>query len=369
MKKINCFVAITLLICSSAISLSAQNEISDIFKSGLTDLNTVANGYLKPAGNSLAAGLGSNWYNTAAVHKAWGFDLTVGASVVMAPQSDGTFDISGLTNLKPTIAGTTLAPTFTGKGDGVGLTLYQPSKLSNGSNNPLSGQEIVSFTTPKGVSKYIPAPTLQLTIGVPVINDVSIRWMPTVKVSNAEASLWGIGIKHNFKQWIPGIKLLPFDASVLVAYTQLNVKYGFPASAQITPDQLVSNGLGYVPDPNLNDYSTQGMQMTAKSFTAGLIVSKTLLFFTPYVGVGISKTNFNLDLVGNYPTLGDPVASGSTYKMQIKNVGDPVKVTGAETMPNATFGFRLKFAVISIHAQYVAQKYATASAGFGITFR
>jgi len=368
MKK-TIFVALALLICGYTTSLKAQNEITNIFKSGLTDLNTVANGYLKPAGNSLAAGLGSNWYNTAAVHKTWGFDLTIGGSVVMAPQSERTFDLTGLTNLKPTVTGTTSAPTFAGKGSGVGLTLFQPDKLSDGTANPLKGQQIVSFTTPKGISKYIPAPTVQFTIGLPFINDLSIRWMPTVKASDAEVSFWGIGVKHNFKQWIPGIKLLPFDASVLVGYTHLNANYYFPTSAEITPDKLVSGGLGYVADPNLNNYSTQSMRINTNSFTTGIVVSKTLLFFTPYVGVGIVKTKFDVVMAGDYPTLGDPVLSGGTYKMTIKNIADPVKVTGSETMPNATFGFRLKFALLSIHAQYVAQKYATASAGFGFTFR
>jgi len=369
MKK-TIFVALALLICGYTTSLKAQDEITNIFKSGLTDLNTVANGYLKPAGNSLAAGLGSNWYNTAAVHKTWGFDLTIGGSVVMAPQSERTFDINRLTYLQPTVIGTTSAPTFTGKGSGVGLALYQPDKLSDGTANPLKGQQIVSFTTPKGISKYIPAPTVQFTIGLPFINDLSIRWMPKVKASDADVSLIGIGVKHNFKQWIPGFKLLPFDASVLVAYTHLNANYYFPTSAQITPAKLVGGGLGYVDDPQYTgNYSTQSLKINAKAFTTGIVISKTLLFFTPYLGVGIVKTNFDAVMAGDYPTLGNPVLSGGVYKMQIKRMVDPVKVTGSETMPNATFGFRLKFALLSIHAQYVAQKYATASAGFGFTFR
>ena len=373
MKKINYLAAIAFAVCCSATSLKAQSEISNIFKAGITDLNTVANGYLRPAGNSWAAGLGSNWYSTAEVHKTFGFDISIGASAVMSPGSERTFDISGLTNLKPTIAGTTTAPTFSGSGSGVELNLMQPHYLSDGKTvNPLWNNgtgKIVSFTTPKGVSKYVPVPNIQFTIGLPIINDLSIRWTPSTTISDAKISSWGVGVKHNIKQWIPGVKLLPFDASVLVGYTHMNVKYAFSTSSQITPDKLVSGNLDYIADPNLNDYSTQGMAMTAKAFTAGLVISKKLLFFTPYIGVGLVKTNFDLDMVGNYPTLGDPVPSGNTYKMQIKNVSDPIKVTGAETMANATLGFRLKFGLVSFNAQYVAQKYATASAGLGISFR
>lgn len=373
MKKINYFALIAFIVFGLATTVNAQNDISSIFKAGVADLNTVANGYLKPAGNSFAAGLGSNWYNTAAVHKTWGFDLTVGGSMVTGPESEQMFDISGLTNLKPTNAGTTQAPTFMGSGNGVELNLMQPQYLSNGSANPLwdnGNGKIVSFTTPKGVSKYVPAPTVQFTIGLPIINDVSVRWMPATNISNADVSLWGIGVKHNFKQWIPGINLLPFDASILVAYTHFNIQYGFPTSAQITPDKLVSANMEYIPDPNLNDYSTQGIHMTAKALTYGIIVSKKLAFFTPYVGLGVVKTNFDVDMAGDYPTLGDPVLVGNTYKMQIKNVADPIKVSGAETMANATVGFRLKILwIFSLHAQYVFQKYPTASAGLGISFR
>jgi len=291
----------------------------------------------------------------------------------MAPGSERTFDISGLTNLKPTVAGTTTAPTFSGSGSGVELNLMQPHYLNDGKTvNPLWNNgtgKIVSFTTPKGVSKYVPVPNIQFTIGLPIINDLSIRWTPSTTISDAKISSWGVGVKHNIKQWIPGVKLLPFDASVLVGYTHMNVKYAFSTSSQITPNKLVSEGMDYIADPNLNDYSTQGMAMTAKAFTAGLVISKKLLFFTPYIGVGLVKTSFDLDMVGNYPTLGDPVLSGGTYKMQIKNVSDPIKVSGAETMANATLGFRLKFGLVSFNAQYVAQKYATASAGLGISFR
>lgn len=59
MKKTSFLVASALLICGFTTSLKAQEAITNIFKSGLADLNTVANSYLRPAGNSLSAGLGS----------------------------------------------------------------------------------------------------------------------------------------------------------------------------------------------------------------------------------------------------------------------------------------------------------------------
>lgn len=387
MKKIILNV-VTLLIAGSFFStINAQDDISNIFKAGVADLNTVANGYLKPAGVSFSTGLGSNWYNTAAVHKTWGFDLTVGVGVVQASQADQMFSLTGLTNLKPTVTGTTQAPSFAGKGPGVELNLMQPHYMSDGTTvNPLWNNgtgKITSFTTPAGVSQYVPTANVQFTIGLPYINDVSVRFVPKVSVSGFEASMWGVGVKHNFKQWIPVVKDLPFDASVLLAYNIFNVKYAFPTSAQITPDKLVGSNLTY--DSTPTDYTTQGMVIKASAMTANLIFSKKLAFITPYIGFGIIKSNFDLTMAGNYPTLGNPkttsVTVGGTttvvpvYRdgkpvMEINNMTDPIKITSPEVMTNATVGIRMKVLwVLSIHAQYAFQKYPIASAGFGITIR
>jgi len=376
MKKFYYSIAIALLLSSSASTMYAQDDISNIFKSGVADLNKVAEGYLKPAGNGFSAGLGSNWYNTAEVHKKFGFDLTFGVGAVQAPSEDRMFSITGLTNLRPTVAGTTEAPSFAGSGNGIGLELMQPKYLTDGTTeNPLwdnGNGKITSFTTPGGVSRYIPAASIQLTLGLPYINDVSIRLVPTVTVKGYKTSEWGIGIKHDFKQWIPVVSALPFDAAVVLAYTKFDMKYAFPTSAQITPDKLVGGGLEYIADPSSNDktYTTQAMNISADAVTANIVVSKNFLFITPYLGFGFVKTNFDLTMAGNYPTLGNPVQQGNTYKMQIKNIADPVKISQSEVMPGVTFGLRAKVLfVLSVHAQYTLQKYPTAMIGLGFSFR
>jgi len=374
MKKSYYSLALALLLCSSSFTLYAQDDISSIFKSGMADLNRVAEGYLKPAGNGFSAGLGSNWYNTAEVHKKFGFDLTFGVGAVQAPAEDRMFSITGLTNLRPTVAGTTEAPSFAGSGNGIGLELMQPKYLTDGTTqNPLwdnGNGKITSFTTPGGVSRYVPAASIQLTLGLPFINDVSLRLVPAVTVKGFKTSEWGIGIKHNFKQWIPVVSALPFDASFLLAYTKFDMKYTFPASAQITPDKLVSGGLDYIADPSSSDYSDQAMNISANAVTANVIVSKNFLFITPYLGFGFTRSNFDLTMAGNYPTLGDPVKEGNTYKMQINNMPDPVKISQSELMPGATIGLRAKILmVLSVHAQYTLQKYPTAMVGLGFSFR
>ena len=339
-----------LTFCS--VNLWAQDDISELFKAGAADLQTVAEGYIKPLGTGFSNGLGNNLYNTAAVHKTWGFDITVGASALFVPSSDQSFSLGGLDALHA-VNGEISAPSFAGSGEGVDLQLVK------------NGQVITEFTTPEGISSIIPTVNAQITIGLPLGNDLSVRYTPTVKTDDFEVGLWGIAIKHNIKQWIPKFKDLPFDASVMVGYTQLNFDYAFPTS--ITPDDLAD-------DPNILNvpagysYEDQGMKMTSSALTANLIVSKKLSFFTPYLGVGVIKSKFDFNFTGNYPTLGDQ--DPSTGKIQVDVLNNPIPISYSNCMVGATAGFRLKILwVLALHAQYTLQKYPTASVGFGINIR
>jgi hypothetical protein len=318
--------------------------------------------------------MGSGWYNTADTHPFSGFDLRLGLNVTQSPVSDRFFSLAGLENLKPSNPSVKQAPSFTGTGDGVQLSLMQPRYLSDGvTANPLyknGAGVITTFTSPGGISDLVPSASLQLTVGLPFSNDLMVRFVPTVKRNGGEASLWGVGVKNKFKDFIPVFNLLPFDASVLVAYNVLDIRYAFPASAQVTPEDLIGGDLGYIPDPQSNDYTTQGIRMSASALTANLIVSKKFLLLTPYLGFGITRTSFDLKLTGNYPTLGDPVyQGGTTYKMQIRNVTDPIHLASNLSMPGATVGLKLNLVVAALNAQYTFQKYPTASVGFALGFR
>lgn len=372
MKK-QFYSAISILLLSIS-GITAQSDITSIFKAGAADLNTVANGYLKPAGTAFATGLGSNWYNTADVHSVLGFDITMGAGVVQIPTADQTFSLSGLKALQPQ-GGATTAPTFAGSGNGVGLNLMLPVPQADGTTKSTA---ITSFNSPNGVFNYVPTASLQLTVGLPFINDVTVRFMPKVTAGGFETSMWGLGIKHDIKKYIPVVSLLPFDASVMVNYTKMNINYQF--SSPIKPEMLVGSSFGL--DPYTTSYAGQGMNIDASAMSANLLISKKLLFLTPYLGLGITRTNFDLTMTGNYPVLGNPksqVVLGKTLPvldannkpiMTINNMADPIKISASELMPSATVGLRVKILfLLTAHVQYTMQKYPVASAGFGFSFR
>jgi hypothetical protein len=340
----------------TSFSAKAQSDIADIFKAGVNDLQTVANGYIKPFGNGFSSGLGNNWYNTAATHKLLGFDITVGASGIFTPSDDKTFSLSGLQKLT-VVNGEKTAPTFGGKGDGVLLALRQNV---NGTT-----QTVTQFRTPGGVSRVTPVPSFQVTLGLPMGNDLSVRFIPTINAGNFSGNMWGIGLKHNIKQWIPVLKLLPFDAAVMIGYTKFNVNYSF--DNPITPSDLVSDP-SKVSTPSGVSYTDQGMKLKASALMVHAIVSKKIAFITPYLGFGITRSNFDFNFTGNFPVLDN--FNTTTQKFDVKTLKDPIPLHYAMTQPGATIGLRMKLLwIFAFHAQYTLQKYSTASVGFGLNIR
>src|SRR5690606_10037309 len=73
-----------------------------------------------------------------------------------------------------------------------------------------------------GVTSFVPVPMIQLGIGIVKNTDLKIRLIPTQETDDFSFKMFGIGVMHDVKQYIPGIKMLPFDLSVFVGYTDLD---------------------------------------------------------------------------------------------------------------------------------------------------
>jgi len=91
-------------------------------------------------------------------------------------------------------------------------------------------------------------------------------------------------------------------------------------------------------------------------------------------GVGISSSTTNLQLNGNYPFPAVDPTSGQVTVTQGSALSDPVDISikskdGSVTKPRFNAGFRLKFAVVTLHFDYTYADYSIATAGLGITLR
>ncbi len=365
MKRI--VILLTALFLLQLNNLSVFGQIKDLANmvTGLNEdkaaVENLFQAYLKPYANAFGANLNGGWYNTAKPHKLFGFDLTLTISTSFVPSSDKTFDPTNVLGSKFKMTqSTTSAPTVAG---------------DNKTGPEITYQNSVKFRTPKGTGVgFIPSPMLQLGIGLIKQTDVTVRYMPTFNISDfGSMNMWGVGVKHSLKQWIPGIKMAPFfNLSVFGGYTRLSTT----ANLNLQQEYYSTNLNAVIENPSLK-YDNQKMEFVANGFTGNVIASFDLPVITFYGGAGFSSTNTSLKLKGDYPMVKLETTGANAGKLVVKDINkltNPLDIEmksmdGSKTKPRLNAGFRLKFAVVTLHFDYTYANYSVATAGLGISFR
>lgn len=342
-----------LLFCAGFLFMTAysQTDVIEVLKAGQKDANTLAKAYLNPYAMALGDGLNNGWYNSAKPHKLFGFDLNISASAIQIPKSQTTFDINalGLTNVSLQNATDHIAPTVAGP-DSQG-----PQLLVKDNNHNV----IASFNTPNGTDlDIVPVPMAQLSFGLLPHTDLIARFVPELKYDNSgdemKAGFWGLGVKHNFKEWIPVLKTLPFDASVFGSYSEMK------AQSEITVDSNDFNdGDLRITAANTPD---QLLKFKTKTSKFGLILSKKIGVLTVFGGIGQSKSETTINLFGKYKVV---TSTGAL----VFDLTDPVDLKFDATNVCMDAGLRLKLGFFSLFGSINKAEYTSYNAGLSLGFR
>jgi len=327
----------------------AQDDL-DVLLKNKDDGEKLINGYVDPFMKSVTLGLNQGWYNTAKAHKVAGIDLTFTASALTIPTSDLFYNVENLklNNISidesspdypkaPTIFGPDRSPVYE----------YDPDPAVAGDEEIFEGPGGLDLKGELG-KNWMPVPMVTLGFGLPKGTDIKFRFAPTIDVGDdGSVKLFGFGVMHDIKQYIPGLKLLPFDLSAFVGYTKLSLDYKYTDG-----DIAGENQRG---EFRMNATTIQG------------IISKKISVLTLYGGLGYNIAKSSLALKGTWDISegdsdgdGDPIDDGEV---------NPLDLKFAASGPRATAGFRLKLAVFTIHADYTLQKYNALTVGFGINVR
>jgi len=345
-------IAIAALMCTAVSKAYAQSsdDFSSLIKSNAADANKLFNAYSTPMFKGFGVGLNSGWSNTAKTQKLLRFELRISATAAKVPTSDKSFDVTqiGLSN-RVTVATTSptkIAPTFGGSKDAA-----RPVMSINDANGLPTGK---TFTMPKGVFGYVPAPDIQLTVGLVHNTDLTIRTIPTIKISDDAGSVGmiGFGIKHNIIQdFAKGVPKL-FDLAVAVNYNRVN----YSKTLNVQPDA------GTAPVTGSNtDFSNQRIDAHFSGFNFQAILSKKLAIFTPFASVAYQTAHTNLGVLGNFPV----TATATTYT----TITDPIHVDqNTFTGIRADVGFKLDLAIFKVYASVGTGQYVSGNAGIGFGF-
>lgn len=356
MKRIKPLLLL-IAILTTAWRCSAQSVFSGLIKAGPDDASKLLNAYAAPLFKGFGTGMNSNWTNTAKAKKLLHFDIRVSGTAALVPSSDKSFDVTkiGLSDhIGPADPAQIVTPTFSGDKNGTPPTLNVYDDTH---------QKVSEFQMPTGKLSIIPSPQIQLTIGLPKNTDVTLRGIPKVNFGDnvGSVSMIGIGIKHDIIQDFADKKadiLIPFDLAIALGYSRLSMSV--PLNVQ--PD----NGAQPENAQQSTDFSNQHFDGHFNSFIAQAIVSKKLLFFTPFLALGYSSASANVAAAGNYP-----VTTGQTLLAQPTYTTFPNPINIKQTTVNgarADIGFQLDLAFFRFYASYSAAKYQSFSGGFGFGF-
>ena len=233
----------------------------------------------------------------------------------------------------------------------------------------------LQYDHPSGTGvNFIPSPMINAAVGLPKGFEIMGRYMPTVKIGNtAKAGIWGVGFKHDVKQWIPVLTRIPvLNLSVMYGYTNIKVNTELD---NITPEMIGATDLT---TDNVS-FDNQNFDVVTQGHTANALVSANLPVVCFYGGVGVSITQTNLKLNGYYPVPtivtepGDP-NFGETVVGNDQAEKDPIDIDiknqdGGTTKPRLNAGIRFKFAVITLHVDYTWANYSVATVGLGVNIR
>ncbi len=315
MKKITLLTVILFLINNSIFSQVSINQ------SDIADGKSIIEAYLSPFGNSLGSSLNNGWYNTAKPHKLGGFDVTFTINTVIIPNTAREFKLSDC--VSPTSNFSSSLETFP--------TIFGESLNENINYNGSN------FVLPSGYSwKIIPLPMLQAGIGLIKGTEIDVRYIPEQSLlSKINIGLFGLGIKHDLLQWIPLARTLPFSMSFQAGYTNLKsileLPYGLPI-----------------------DLNTQAT-------TFNLLVSKKVLMFTGYAGIGYNSSRTTITL----PT--------GNYANQSNTIFDIEEITQfsfeSKNSVRANIGLRFQITILALQANYTFSDYPSVTIGAGISIR
>lgn len=338
-----------MIFCGAAFG---QKALTQYFPAGEANAGLLVQGYIRPMSEDIGTLASNGWYNTAATHKKFGFDISITMNSVFLSNSRKSFTEPALTNtsfLGTTPSNVDLIPSIYGKKGDVPNFANSLSAPQN-PGVPFQGPEGIDPKNTYGVNAQV-LPTIQAGFGLFAKTDIRARYTPQSSINGITTSSLGGAIMHDIKQHIPGLKQLPFSLSILVGYTQVNGKVD------------LSGTYG----PSSGDGSAQEGKITSSATTAQALISKSLGFVTFYGGLGYNSTTTKFDVNGSYVVSEAVTQAGTVPLTDPFTLTNPYKYSFKTSGFRFTGGIRMKLGVFFLGGDYTlynGQQLLTVGTGF-----
>ena len=308
---------------------SAQlfNDLENVLAATTHDAQKLVDAYVAPLGQSLTYSLNSGWASSAKTHKKFGFDITFGINSPSVSDNAKSFNIKAL-NLQELTSSATRANTVFGANSNTTFTYTIPgTSITQSLEMPGGlGDELIMNS--------VPAPYLQVGLGLFFETDLIVRYVPKLENQGAELGLLGIGFKHNLVQYFGFMDKLPLNISALASYSKMNLEYQLSSTS---PDQMINYDVD--------------------TFTLQAIGSLDFPIISIVGGIGYGNGDIAFNMLGDYSLLypgtpKDPLSSEKTY-----------------TNTHAVIGLQANLLFLKLFANYTLQEFNTLNIGMSLSFR
>lgn len=338
MRKI---VFIVLAVLMTTIS-NSQNQLEDLLAAGIEDAQRFTEGYISPAAEGVIYKLSNGWIQSAEVKKPLKFELSIIGNVSFVKDEHKSFTLN--TNEYNNLY-------FR---DG---SISKEVSTAFGENNPDvivysivtddTGlfEEEVEFELPQGLASeninMLPTAFLQARLGIFKATELKVRYFPKVDYEDVKTGLIGVGLQHEFTQWLPAEKVFPLAIAGFVGFTNFNGNYDF------TDSQIVEG-------------ANQQFEVRQNSWLFQLQASTKLPVINFYGGLGYVTGTSDFDVLGTYT-----VRAGTPLFESQRTFEDPFTVKNKVSGIKANIGTKLQLGFFGIFAEYNFAKFNTAAVGIG----
>lgn len=334
----------------------------------ISEIDPYVTEYMKPFATAMAVSLSGGWTHTAKVHSTLGFDITISGSYVKVPNSDLYFNVGDLDmpgySFDPADG---KAPTISAKNSFDPPNIIRPFQSTDAADIEFSGVQGLGLN-------FGGMAAIQAGVGLPKGTELIVRFVPDISksanrvlnevgdVELEKTGMWGLGVKHDIKQWIPVVSKVPFlQISGMFTYSRFYT--GFAGDdVRFDPARFGSDVVSSLPE---STWDNQKFKLGMSSFTGNLLVGANIPVFQPYIGLGFNSAKFKAGFEGNYP-----IIQGTNDGVFVNEFEtDPVSIDAKATNFNFQAGARLKLGFFVFHYTFTAQKYKMHSGGIAFTFR
>lgn len=319
----------------------SQSGLESILYAVESDSKKIFNGYLSPLMKGAIYSSNAGWFNGAKVHKKLGFDLSLKLNISFVPKNEQIFLIDDLDYVTTTA---TNLPTIIGDSREESLTVTIPT------DGTIPEMRAI-IKAPKGIKNKVPlggvpAPVLQLGIGLPFKSEAVIRYSPEYHRQGIDMSLKGIGFKHNLMQYFNPFAKFPLNVSAFASFSKMEIDYDIQSFSSL-------EGKGQFSEFSLNNYNLL------------LICSVDLPIISFYGSFGYSGGRSSFNMKGEYNL---NYVTETNIPIQRK-LEDPIQMSFNVNDFQTTLGVKYKLLIFNAFLDYTFQNYNTISAGISVNIR